>query len=92
MHSLNGVTPAIHYSQSQAAVRPHAIRFTKDNSRSNGPAGDLVPGAGEHLQLGDRQRAESRGAHCSRDLGPFHLSSPSHHLYLTSIDKDMSDH
>ena len=51
-----------------------SIPLTKsqlETCRSNGPAGDLVPGVGQHLQLGDWQRTKGRGAHCCRDLGNF---------------------
>ena len=47
------------------------VKSQFETCRSNGPAGDPVPGVGQHLQLGDWQRAKGRGAHCCRDLGNF---------------------
>ena len=37
--------------------------------RSDGPAGHAVPGAGQHLQLGDGERAQGRGTDGRRDVG-----------------------
>ena len=56
------------------------VRYLIPPSRSDGPAGDAVPGAGEHLQHGDDEHAQGGGPHRHRGmdarLHPLRLRRP----------------
>ena len=53
----------------QSCVVSLSTKHPSISFRSDGPAGHAVPGAGQHLQLGDGERAQGRGTDGRRDLG-----------------------